>query len=160
MDSTVQPKPRGKKQKWMKRKWNPSSLETDAPDEKCRSSRIMEITGYDRSKTERAGKTRIVGNGSLFTKLNYDIRHFIYAYIMPIMKSEKYWKGYVLSCHQAYEELTEYACPRIKKYITKRLAEGESHTRWVFKLWVPINTQPRIALLSSIVLTLEQPRLD
>jgi hypothetical protein len=60
-------------------------------------------------------------NGSLFTNLNFDVRTVIYKHMdLPPIGNSKDFKGFILSCRQAYLEAEETA-PKIVEIQLQRL---------------------------------------
>ncbi|KAF2649743.1 hypothetical protein K491DRAFT_171692 [Lophiostoma macrostomum CBS 122681] len=58
----------------------------------------------------RSHSMSIEPNGTFFTKLNYDVRTIIYDHmILPPIGDGKNYKGFLLSCRQAYLEAEEFA---------------------------------------------------
>ncbi|KAF2653697.1 hypothetical protein K491DRAFT_680354 [Lophiostoma macrostomum CBS 122681] len=112
-----------------------------------------------KSTLEPEEKRVTPGYGSLestfFNKLHYDARCVVYSHMLPILNEEAAWKGFALSCRQAYAELSEFAPIEVKKFIDRCLRDSESELGYQPKLFNEIDLSGGFAALRRITVEIE-----
>jgi hypothetical protein len=80
--------------------------------------------------------------------------------MLPIFNPEAAWKGFALSCRQAYDELSEIAPMEVKKFVDRCLLDSEEELGYKPKLFKEIDLAGGFAALRRITVEIEASFFD